>query len=147
MRGRLLPTLLAAAAALALVGCGGDDALAPETPGAPDMRVPEAAESPAAGGNADDASGGQDDASQDDAGSGDATPDPADPDATAVPDDGGGAVAPEATADPNAAVPDEGGGAVAPEAEADSPTNDTAPPAGSEPEQFEDFCAQNPGAC
>ena len=143
MRGRLLPTLLAtAAAALAVVGCGGDDALAPEAPGTPDMRVPEAAESPAAGGNDDSAN--QDDANQDDAEGGDATPDP---DATAAPDDGGGAAAPEATADPNAAVPDDGGGAVAPEAEADSPTNDTEPPAGSEPEQFEDFCAQNPGAC
>ena len=29
----------------------------------------------------------------------------------------------------------------------DSPDNDTPPPAGSEAEQFEDFCAENPGAC
>ena len=29
----------------------------------------------------------------------------------------------------------------------DSPTNDTPPPAGSEAEQFENFCAENPGAC
>ena len=29
----------------------------------------------------------------------------------------------------------------------DSPENDTPPPAGSEAEQFEDFCAENPGAC
>ena len=29
----------------------------------------------------------------------------------------------------------------------DSPTNDTPPPAGSEAEQFENFCDQNPGAC
>ena len=29
----------------------------------------------------------------------------------------------------------------------DSPDNDTAPPPGSEAEQFEDFCAENPGAC
>jgi hypothetical protein len=29
----------------------------------------------------------------------------------------------------------------------DSPQNDTAPPAGSEAEQFENFCDQNPGAC
>ena len=38
------------------------------------------------------------------------------------------------------------GGATAP-AEEDSATNDTAPPAGSDAQQFEDFCAQNPGAC
>ena|SRR5688572_26160258 len=29
----------------------------------------------------------------------------------------------------------------------DSPENDTPPPAGSEAEQFENFCAENPGAC
>jgi hypothetical protein len=36
---------------------------------------------------------------------------------------------------------------VAPEQTPDSPTNDTPPPAGSEAEQFENFCAENPGAC
>ena len=47
-----------------------------------------------------------------------------------------------------ATTPDtSGGGTAAPDAEADSPTNDTPPPADSEAEQFEDFCAQNPGAC
>jgi len=34
-----------------------------------------------------------------------------------------------------------------PEQTPDSPENDTPPPAGSEAEQFEDFCAENPGAC
>ena len=29
----------------------------------------------------------------------------------------------------------------------DSPQNDTPPPQGSEAEQFEDFCTENPGAC
>ena len=29
----------------------------------------------------------------------------------------------------------------------DSPDNDTPPPAGSEAEQFENFCEENPGAC
>jgi hypothetical protein len=38
--------------------------------------------------------------------------------------------------------------APAPPAETpDSPENDTPPPPGSEAEQFEDFCAENPGAC
>ena len=32
-------------------------------------------------------------------------------------------------------------------AEPDGPSNDTAPPPGSEAEQFEAFCAENPGAC
>ena len=38
------------------------------------------------------------------------------------------------------------GGTTAP-AQEDSPAEDTPPPAGSDAEQFEDFCAQNPGAC
>ena len=38
------------------------------------------------------------------------------------------------------------GGASAP-SQQDSASNDTAPPAGSGAQQFEDFCAQNPGAC
>lgn len=29
----------------------------------------------------------------------------------------------------------------------DTPENDTPPPPGSEAEQFENFCAENPGAC
>jgi hypothetical protein len=29
----------------------------------------------------------------------------------------------------------------------DSPDNDTPPPEGSEAEEFEDFCTENPGAC
>jgi hypothetical protein len=148
VRGRLVPTLLATAAAgLALVGCGGDDSLAPQAPGAPDMRVPEGSVPAGNGGGAgEDETGSQDDSgNQDDTGSGDATADPGAA-STTTPDEGA-AAAPEVTAEPNAAVPDEGGGAVAPDAEADGPTNDTEPPAGSEPEQFEDFCAQNPGAC
>jgi hypothetical protein len=38
-----------------------------------------------------------------------------------------------------------GGGTQAPST--DSSTNDQPPPAGSDAQQFEDFCAQNPGAC
>jgi hypothetical protein len=38
------------------------------------------------------------------------------------------------------------GGASAPGTE-DSPTSDSPPPAGSDAQEFEDFCAQNPGAC
>jgi hypothetical protein len=39
-----------------------------------------------------------------------------------------------------------GGGAQAP-AGADSATNDQPPPGGSDAQQYEDFCAANPGAC
>ena len=38
------------------------------------------------------------------------------------------------------------GGATAPGTQ-DSPSADSPPPAGSDAQQFEDFCAQNPGAC
>jgi hypothetical protein len=60
---------------------------------------------------------------------------------TATPD-------PNAGADTSQAAPqaDTGGGAEAP-ANPDSATNDQPPPAGSDAQQFEDFCAENPGAC
>ena len=42
---------------------------------------------------------------------------------------------------------DSGGGTAAPD-QSDAPTADTAPPEpGSDAQQFEDFCSQNPGAC
>ena len=53
----------------------------------------------------------------------------------------------EGTTDDTTTPDTSGGGTAAPDAEADSPTNDTPPPEDSEAEQFEDFCAQNPGAC
>ena len=147
MRRGLLPTLLAAGVvALGAVGCGGDEPLAPEVPGPPaDVRIPESADAP-----------GGDTTSGDSAQDGDTTTDEApatDSTGTDTTGDTGAAApsgdttTPDATGDTSAAVPEEGGGAAAPEAAPDSPTNDTAPPAGSEPEQFEDFCAQNPGAC
>jgi hypothetical protein len=40
-----------------------------------------------------------------------------------------------------------GGGTQAPSSSSDSATSDQPPPAGSDAQQFEDFCAQNPGAC
>jgi hypothetical protein len=50
---------------------------------------------------------------------------------------------------PETEPPSSGGGAPAPEAEPpqDSPENDTAPPADSPAERFEEFCNENPGAC
>ena len=137
MRGRRLTALLAAGLlALAAAGCGGDDELAPEVPGPPaDVVIPESDDAPAAAGTDDETTTDE---------TGDETTD----DGTA--DDTGAAVPDETAPAPGetGTVPETAeGGAAAPEAPADGPTNDTPPPEGSDAEQFEDFCAQNPGAC
>jgi hypothetical protein len=70
------------------------------------------------------------------------TPGADDAEATAVPDASGTTpeaqpeTVPEGTAEGGTEAPQE-----------DSATTDQAPPAGSDAEQFEDFCAENPGAC
>jgi hypothetical protein len=128
----------AAVLALAAIGCGSDDAATPEVPGDPvSVPIPSNPESLS---TSDQPAGG-------DAGA-DATATPT-PDAGATaPSDGTGA-APAAgtdTAAGDGTTADDGGGATAP-AEDDSPAADAPPPAGSDAEKFEDFCAQNPGAC
>ena len=130
MRGRRITAIIAAGVlALAAAGCGSGDALAPEVPGPPaDVVLPEATVAPTANEDADSADQ-------------DSSTDENSTDDTTTPEDSG------ATGDTGATTPDTSGGTTAPEAEADSPTNDTPPPADSEAEQFEDFCAQNPGAC
>ena len=135
---RALALLLAVLFLLGVAGCGGDDSLAPQTPGEPaTVPIPEASEPPGGGGNDNESTDeGTDSGSQSD----EATPTPT---PTAAPDDTGAAAPPETAATPE----DTGGGATAPDEQADSPTNDTPPPAGSDAQQFEDFCAQNPGAC
>jgi hypothetical protein len=132
VRGRRLTAIIATGLlALAAAGCGSDDSLTPEVPGPPaDVVLPEATVAPTSDGeNADSAD--QDSSSTDEGTTGDTT----------TPEDS------RATGDTGTTTPDTSGGTTAPEAEADSPTNDTPPPADSEAEQFEDFCAQNPGAC
>jgi hypothetical protein len=131
VRGRRITAIIAAGLlALAAAGCGSGDALAPEVPGPPaDVVLPQATVAPSSDENADSA----DQDSSTDENSTD--------DDTTTPEDSG------ATGDTGATTPDTSGGTTAPEAEADSPTNDTPPPADSEAEQFENFCAQNPGAC
>jgi hypothetical protein len=133
VRGRRLTAIVAAALLALVAGCGGGDDVAPEVPGAPaDFVVPETTVQ---------AAGDEEAATTDE----DATTDE-----TAPEDTTGGATEETApSTDQGAAAPEEstGGGTAAPETQADGPTNDTAPPAGSEAEQFEDFCAQNPGAC
>jgi hypothetical protein len=133
----LLSVLVLAVAA----GCGGGDEVAPQTPGEPaSMPIPQASEPPGGDNGADESTDGS------------ATPDE---EATAEPNGTGqGTTTPPAddtgaTSAPETAVPeaDTGGGTTAPSTESDGPSNDTPPPAGSDAEQFEDFCAQNPGAC
>jgi hypothetical protein len=130
VRGRRLTAIIAAGLlALAAAGCGNDETLAPEVPGPPaDVVLPESTVAPAADEDADSADQ-------------DSTTDEGATDDTTTPEDTG------ATGDAGTTTPDTSGGTTAPDAEADSPTNDTPPPEDSEAEQFEDFCAQNPGAC
>jgi len=133
---RLAPRFTAAVTLLALVvaGCGGSSVAYREVPGGPpELKVP---------GNAEGFESG-------------ATPTPTvDPDATETPDpDATETPTPESTGTGEAPTDDTGtaegtteGGTEAPATE-DNPTTDTAPPAGSPPEAFEDYCAENPGAC
>ena len=125
-----LTALLVAVLAFA-AGCGGSEVASEEVPGPPaaftvptdsDLGGSNAADNTASG--ADSNSGSNADSGTADSGAADATPTPTPP-----ADTSGGAAAPEATAAP------------------DTATNDTPPAAGSPPQQFEDFCAQNAGAC
>jgi hypothetical protein len=128
--------------AVGVAGCGGSELDYQEVPGPPtEVAIPS--ETVEAGGSA----------------GADATPTPTatpEPGSTTAPSDQSGATgtAPS-TGTGTASTGDTGttgtsgtdsGGATAP-AQEDSATNDSAPPAGSEAQQFEDFCAQNPGAC
>ena len=136
MRAARTATALLCTAALAAgaAGCGGSEVDYQEVPGPPvGVTVPDEA--------------------VDSAASGDATPTPtptatAEPGATTAPSDQSGSTSePSAGTDSSTGTAGtDSGGATAP-AEEDSASNDTAPPAGSEAQQFEDFCAQNPGAC
>jgi hypothetical protein len=146
MRGRRFTAFLAAGLLALAAGCGGGDEVAPEVPGPPaDVVIPESADAPTGEGS------NQDEQSTDETDQDTDTDTDTDSGAGAT-DDSGGTATPEETAPPadqgGAATPDaSGGGTAAPETETDGPTNDTPPPEGSNAEQFEDFCAQNPGAC
>jgi len=139
MRAARSATALLCTVALAAfaAGCGGSEVDYEEVPGPP-VEVSIPSETVESGGNADT----------------DATPTPTatpEPGNTTAPSDQSGSTgtAPSPDTGDTASSDTSGtdsGGATAP-AEEDSATNDTAPPAGSEAQQFEDFCAQNPGAC
>ena len=136
MRAARTATTLLCTAALAAgaAGCGGSEVEYEEVPGPPvEVAVPSETVESAAGG--------------------DATPTPtptatAEPGADTAPSDQSGSTTEPSTGSGTSTGPagTDSGGATAP-AEEDSAANDTAPPAGSEAQQFEDFCAQNPGAC
>ena len=120
--------------ALAAVGCGSDEAEVEEVPGAPvELTVPHQK--------------GAADLSED----ADATPTPT-PDGTATPTpaaDSGTTGTTGSTGSTGSTGETGGTDAAATPAPAteDSPTADTQPPAGSAPEQFEQFCEENAGAC
>jgi hypothetical protein len=127
----ILLALPFAALALAAAGCGGSEVGAEEVPGSPPaLVVPSDSELGAGGSNADASS----EASADESAAGDAE---AGADSGTTDSGTGGSAAPAAPAEPS-------GGTEAPETAAPEPTQ---PPAGSAPEQFENFCEQNAGAC
>ena len=125
---------------VAAAGCGGTDAGAPQVPGPPaEVAIPDSGQSPA-----DTAASAQDRASGDRSTSSSATPTPT-PDSSGS--TGTGATGSTGSGTTTGSTGDTSGGTAAPDTGTDSASNDTAPPAGSDAQQFEDFCAQNPGAC
>jgi hypothetical protein len=133
MPGRISALVVVGLLALVAVGCGGGDTAAMEVPGPPaDVSIPQSDTPPA------DAAASQ----GNDSGSATATP-------TATPDSSTGASTDTgaSTGTDTGTTTDSGGGTAAPDTSTDSETNDTPPPDGSDAQQFEDFCAQNPGAC
>jgi hypothetical protein len=139
MRGRRITAILTAGLlAVVAAGCGGDDSPTPQVPGPPaSMTIPNSGDSPAeAAASAQDRASGDTSTSDSDTSTSD--------DSTSTDSGTTGSTDTGTTGDTSAGA---GGGTEAPATGEDSPSNDTAPPAGSDAEQFEDFCAQNPGAC
>ena len=137
--------LISAVLAVGAVGCGGSEVSYNEVPGPPaDVTIPDD-NSSLSGGTSGDASGDATPTATPTPETGAAAPEDQTGDTgtnTAAPTDAGTAPATDGTD----AAPTDSGGTTAP-AEPDSPANDAAPPEGSEAQQFEDFCAENPGAC
>lgn len=120
--------LLAALVAAALAGCGGDDESGSSTQlDKPPMTVP---------GESTDSTETttETEPTETDPGAGGSEPSTTGP--TDQPNPGNGGVPAPDNNNPPADQPPE-----------DSPSNDTPPEPGSPAERFEQFCAQNPGAC
>jgi hypothetical protein len=120
--------LLAALVAVSLAACGGDDEPSNDEVRKPPLTVPT------------DSSTDSTDTTTDETDATDTT--------DTAPDSGGETPAP---AEPPLDQPNPGnGGTPAPDTNdppRDSPENDTPPEPGSPEERFEQFCAENPGAC
>ena len=127
---RTAPALFVAVLALTGAGCGSNEAEVQEVPGDPvELTVPHVK--------------GAADLSEDATGSATPTPTPsADGAATPAPTADSGT-----TGSTGATGTNPGAAATPAPATQDSPATDTAPPAGSAPEQFEQFCQENAGAC
>ena len=150
--------LISAVLALGAVGCGGSKVEHEEVPGPPVTVLPPDDNSTLEGSGNGDA-GAEDSATATPT----STPTPPEPGAAVPSDDQTSTDTAAATTPPPPPPSDgtadtgagtgtgtdgttDGGGTAAP-AQPDGPSNDTAPPAGSEAEQFEAFCTENPGAC
>jgi len=133
---RLSALMTAALLAVVVAGCGGDDTLAPQVPGPPaDVSVPDSGQSPTeAAASAQDQAGSNDSSTSNDSTSSD--------DSTSS-----GSGTTDSSGSDTGTTGDTSGGTAAPDTGTDSAQNDTPPPADSNAEQFEDFCAQNQGAC
>ena len=132
---RRLSALIAVGILGLLAGCGGDNSAAPQVPGPPAAVVPaESGDSPT-----EAAAAAQNRTDQNSTGSSDSSTS-SDSSSTDTGSTDTGSTDTGTTGDAS-------GGTSAPDTGEDSATNDTPPPADSNAQQFEDFCAQNQGAC
>ena len=137
-RTKLLALLLALVA-LAVAGCGGSEVSSDEVPGNPPaLAVPSDGD---IGGSNADSSSSASGSNSSGAGTTDST-------GTGTTTGSTGTAAPTATTAPST-TDGTSGGTTAPTTPStdDTATNDQAPPAGSDAQQFENFCEQNAGAC
>jgi hypothetical protein len=125
-----------------VTACGGEKVSADEvTLPPPELAIPESAD-PTPGGDSTADSGNDSSTTDEDSGQ-----------STTGEDDTAGSGSGAATATPapgntgGSAAPSQPTATPAPTQAPDSSANDTAPPAGSGAQKFEEFCEQNPGAC
>jgi hypothetical protein len=138
------PALMLALVALAVAGCGGSEVEPDEVPGNPPALTVPSDGDIGSGGAASNSGSTSDSSDSSASGSG----------STGSTDTGtttgstGGTTAPTTTA-PSTTDGTSGGTAAptTPSTTDDTATNDQAPPAGSDAQQFENFCEQNAGAC
>jgi hypothetical protein len=141
MRGRITALLTVGLLAIVAAGCGGGDTAATQVPGPPaDVTIPESDTAPGAGSNSE--SSNSDNSTSSDSSSSDSSTSDSSTDSSSG-DTGTGTTGDTGTG----TTGDANGGTAAPDTGTDSASNDQAPPSGSDAQQFEDFCAQNPGAC